>query len=208
MGVFAVPETGKSRVVELNHPLAAHHLSILRDTKTTSSQFRNQVQLLSMLLAVKATEDLELERYRLQTPLCSMDGQRISQRIALVPILRAGLGLVDPVLRLLPDAEVWHLGMYRDEETAQPVEYYSKRFADVANSQSLAEYTVINLNARWNVSDRLAVSLAGVNLTNVIGLTEGNPRAGQFVSGDAGARYYLARPILGTSWRAALTYRF
>ena len=125
-GSFAVPETGKSRVVELNHPLAAHHLSILRDTKTTSSQFRNQVQLLSMLLAVKATEDLELERYRLQTPLCSMDGQRISQRIALVPILRAGLGLVDPVLRLLPDAEVWHLGMYRDEETAQPVEYYSK----------------------------------------------------------------------------------
>jgi hypothetical protein len=54
----------------------------------------------------------------------------------------------------------------------------------------------------------MAVSLAGVNLTNVIGLTEGNPRAGQFVSGDAGARYYLARPILGTSWRAALTYRF
>ena len=89
-----------------------------------------------------------------------------------------------------------------------PVEYYSKRFADVANSQSLAEYTVINLNARWNVTDRMAVSLAGVNLTNVIGLTEGNPRAGQFVSGDAGARYYLARPILGTSWRAALTYRF
>jgi hypothetical protein len=67
---------------------------------------------------------------------------------------------------------------------------------------------VINLNARGNVSDRMAVSLAGVNLTNVIGLTEGNPRAGQFISGDAGARYYLARPILGTSWRAALTYRF
>jgi outer membrane receptor protein involved in Fe transport len=89
-----------------------------------------------------------------------------------------------------------------------PVEYYSKRYADVANSQSLAEYTVINLNARWNVSDRLAVSLAGVNLTNVIGLTEGNPRAGQFISGDAGARYYLARPILGPAWRAALTYRF
>ncbi|MBM3967418.1 MAG: uracil phosphoribosyltransferase [Planctomycetes bacterium] len=126
MGVIAVQSTGPSRVVELNHPLASHHLSILRDTKTTPSQFRNQVQLLSMLLAVKATEDLALEPHSLQTPLCAMEGYRISQRIAIVPILRAGLGLVDPVLRLLPDAEVWHLGMYRDEETAQPVEYYSK----------------------------------------------------------------------------------
>jgi hypothetical protein len=67
---------------------------------------------------------------------------------------------------------------------------------------------VVNLNLRWNVTDSVAFSVAGANLTNEIGLTEGNPRAGQFISGDAGARYYLARPVLGQSWRAAVTVRF
>jgi hypothetical protein len=89
-----------------------------------------------------------------------------------------------------------------------PIEYYSDRFADAANSQKLPSYTVYNVNARWDVSDRFALSLAGVNLSNEIGLTEGNPRAGQFISGDAGARYFAARPILGRSWRAAATFRF
>lgn len=89
-----------------------------------------------------------------------------------------------------------------------PVEYYSKRFADAANSQSLRPYMVLNFNARWKLSDRFALSLAGVNLSNEIGLTEGNPRAGQFISGDAGARYYLARPVLGRSWRLSATYSF
>jgi outer membrane receptor protein involved in Fe transport len=89
-----------------------------------------------------------------------------------------------------------------------PIEYYSKRYADTANTQSLPAYTVVNLNARWDVTDALSFSLAGVNLTNEIGLTEGNPRAGQFISGDAGAKYYLARPVLGRSWRVAATYRF
>ena len=89
-----------------------------------------------------------------------------------------------------------------------PIEYYSDRFADAANSQKLPSYTVYNVNARWDVSDRFALSLAGVNLSNEIGLTEGNPRAGQFISGDAGARFFSARPILGRSWRAAATFRF
>jgi outer membrane receptor protein involved in Fe transport len=89
-----------------------------------------------------------------------------------------------------------------------PIEYYSKRFADTANTQSLPAYTVINLNARWNVTDALSLAIAGANLTNEIGLTEGNPRAGQFISGDAGARYFLARPILGRTWRVSASYRF
>ncbi|MFO0011259.1 MAG: uracil phosphoribosyltransferase [Planctomycetota bacterium] len=113
-------------VYELDHPLAAHHLSILRDVATPSPLFRMQVRLLSMLLAVKATEDLALEPRSVTTPLTQMQGKRLTGKIAIVPILRAGLGLVDPVLELLPDAQVWHLGMYRDEETAMPVEYYSK----------------------------------------------------------------------------------
>lgn len=113
-------------VFELEHPLAAHHLSILRDVKTSSPLFRTQVRLLSMLLAVKATEDLALEPMTITTPLTQMEGKRIHGTVAIVPILRAGLGLVEPVLELLPDAQVWHLGMYRDEATAMPVEYYSK----------------------------------------------------------------------------------
>lgn len=113
-------------VFELTHPLAAHHLSILRDTSTSSSQFRTQIHLLGMLLAVRATDDLLLASTMVKTPLTEMTGHRMTQRIGIVPILRAGLGLVEPVLQLLPDAEVWHLGMYRDEATAQPVEYYCK----------------------------------------------------------------------------------
>ncbi len=110
----------------LDHPLAVHHLSILRDEKTNPAQFRNQIHLLSMLLAVYATNDLVLEDCMVQTPIQEMSGKRLAHRVAIVPILRAGLGLVEPVLQLLPDAEVWHLGMYRDEATAQPVEYYCK----------------------------------------------------------------------------------
>ena len=96
-----------SKTVELHHPLAKHHLAILRDQSTPPVLFRNQIRLLSMLLAVRATEDLSLT-------------------IAIIPILRAGLGLVEPILELIPNAEVWHLGMYRDEETAKPIEYYCK----------------------------------------------------------------------------------
>lgn len=117
-------------VFELEHPLAAHHLSILRDVGTQPAWFRQQVRLLAMLLAVRATEGLNVVAHRVETPLETMTGSRLADRVAIVPILRAGLGLVDPVLELIPDAEVWHLGMYRDEATAQPVEYYSKLPAD------------------------------------------------------------------------------
>jgi len=107
-------------------------------------------------------------------------------------------------LRIVPGLNVMG-GKLRIET---PIEYYSERYADAANTQSLPAYTVVNLNARWDITDALSISLAGVNLTNEIGLTEGNPRAGQFISGDAGAKYYLARPVLGRSWRLAAAYRF
>jgi uracil phosphoribosyltransferase len=115
---------------ELQHPLAAHHLAILRDAATPPAQFRNQVDLLATLLAIECTQDLKLAPISVKTPIGVAAAKRLSQRIAIVPILRAGLGLVNPVLQLLPEAEVWHLGMYRDEETALPVEYYSKLPAD------------------------------------------------------------------------------
>ena len=113
-------------LTEVSHPLIKHHLSRLRDKATPSAEFRQLVQRLAVLLAYEATKDLTLEPTEIETPLTRMTGQTLSQRIGLIPILRAGLGMVDPILNLIPTAEVWHLGLYRDETTARPVEYYSK----------------------------------------------------------------------------------
>ena len=115
-----------SHVTEIDHPLVRHHLTRLRDETTSASEFRVLVERLAGLLAYEATNDLEWAAVPVQTPLTLAEGHQLTQRIGLVPILRAGLGMVDPVVRLLPMAEVWHLGLYRDEETARPVEYYSK----------------------------------------------------------------------------------
>jgi uracil phosphoribosyltransferase len=113
-------------MLELKHPLVKHHLSILRDSSTPPWLFRLQIHRLATLLAFAATEDLPLEPRSVTTPLTTTTGHQLSCRIALLPILRAGLGLVDPLQSLLPDAEVWHMGMYRDEITSRPVEYYCK----------------------------------------------------------------------------------
>ena len=115
-----------SKVTEVTHPLIKHHMVRLRDKSTSSFEFRMLIGRLATLLAYEATKDLELRPQDLTTPLCKTTGHVLNQRIGIVPILRAGLGMVDPVLNLIPDAEVWHLGLYRDEETALPVEYYSK----------------------------------------------------------------------------------
>lgn len=113
-------------VFEVAHPLIRHHLSRLRERETPPEEFRLLIGRLATLLAYEATKDLELAETRIETPLTAMTGQRLNGRIGLVPILRAGLGMVDSVLNLIPAAEVWHLGVYRDEKTAQPVEYYSR----------------------------------------------------------------------------------
>jgi len=115
-----------SHVVEVRHPLVQHHLARLRDKSTPPDEFRTLIQRLTELLVYEATQDLKLGDVEVVTPLTTMTGQRLSQQIGLVPILRAGLGMVDPVLNLIPSAEVWHLGLYRDEATALPVHYYSK----------------------------------------------------------------------------------
>jgi len=115
-----------SQVIEVRHPLVQSHLARLRDKLTPPVEFRMLVRRLTGLVAYEATQDLSLRDIPIETPLTTMTGQTLSQQIGLIPILRAGLGMVEPVLDLIPDAEVWHLGLYRDEATAQPVEYYSK----------------------------------------------------------------------------------
>ena len=123
-------------VFVVDHPLVAHHVSRMRRIETRPSEFRDLVRRLAALMAYEATQDLPTVACRVTTPLTETDGVQVSGRIGLVPILRAGLGMVDPILDLLPMAEVWHLGLYRDEDTAQPVRYYdklpAKRPVDVA----------------------------------------------------------------------------
>jgi uracil phosphoribosyltransferase len=124
----AASDAGRLRggVFHIDHPLVAHHVTRMRRESTKSSEFRGLVRKLAVLMAYEATKDLPLRPYEVQTPLAKVDGVQLCGRIGLVPILRAGLGMVDPVLDLLPMAEVWHLGLYRDESTAQPVRYYDK----------------------------------------------------------------------------------
>ena len=110
----------------IDHPLVKHHLSRLRDRTTPPYAFRNLVQRLTELLTYEATKDLAVDPVAVETPMQKADGHRLSHRVGLVPILRAGLGMVDPVLAMLPDAEVWHLGFYRGEATLRPGEYYKK----------------------------------------------------------------------------------
>jgi uracil phosphoribosyltransferase len=113
-------------VVVSRHPLVLHKLALLRDRATEPPQFRALVRDLSQLLFYEVAADLRLNRVNIRTPLADGAGEQIADRIALVPILRAGLGMAQAVLELLPSARVWHLGLYRDHETLKPVTYYNK----------------------------------------------------------------------------------
>ncbi len=111
---------------ESSHPLIKHKIDLLRRPETKPKQFRELVRELSMLLAYEATQDLQLERHTVNTGLGIAEGQTLSEKIGLVPVLRAGLGMVDGIWEMIPSAEVWHIGLYRDEETLLPVSYYNK----------------------------------------------------------------------------------
>ena len=113
-------------VFVLQHPLVDHHLCRLRDRTTPSNIFRATMRRMSVLLAYEATQDLELKAVEVETPLARTGGRRLNQRIGLVPILRAGLGMVAGIHEMMPGAEVWHIGLYRDHATLQPVQYYNK----------------------------------------------------------------------------------
>ncbi|MBV6400802.1 MAG: Uracil phosphoribosyltransferase [Anaerolineales bacterium] len=115
-----------SNVYASNHPLVAHKLSRLRDKITEPKKFRELVREIAALLAYEATADLAVAPREFETPLAKMTGSELKEKIGLVPILRAGLGMVEGIWELMPVAEVWHIGLYRDEHTLRPVEYYNK----------------------------------------------------------------------------------
>lgn len=123
----------RSRVCVVDHPLVQHKLSILRDEATGTKMFRDLIRELAMFEAYEATRDLPLVDVEVKTPVASAVCKQISGRkLAIVPILRAGLGMVDGVLELIPAARVGHVGMYRDEVTHEPHEYYAKLPVDIA----------------------------------------------------------------------------
>ncbi|MBQ4627330.1 MAG: uracil phosphoribosyltransferase [Clostridia bacterium] len=121
-----------SKVVIMDHPLIHHKLSILRNEKTGSKEFRNLVSEIATLMCYEATRDLPLKEIETKTPIAVAKTKVLAgKKLAFVPILRAGLGMVDGVLALVPSARVGHIGLYRDPDTLQPVEYYCKLPADI-----------------------------------------------------------------------------
>ncbi|HYE79313.1 MAG TPA: uracil phosphoribosyltransferase, partial [bacterium] len=113
-------------VTVVNHPVLAHALAIIRQRETDPAAFRDAARQIAIGLLLEATRDLPTVEVPVQTPLMATTGRRLAGRLGVVPILRAGLGFMEPVLTLLPGAEIWHLGIFRDEESLQPVTYYNK----------------------------------------------------------------------------------
>ena len=160
------------------HPAVLHKLAILRDEKTEPKKFREVVRELSWLLGYEALADVRVQPLKVRTPLEEMDGSELGERIGLIPILRAGLGMVDAMLELMPTAEVWHLGLFRDERTLRPVEYYNK-LPDSANvdlclildpmlATGGSATAAIEVLKRWG-----AVTPVRIKLINLIAAPEG-----------------------------------
>ena len=121
----------------MNHPLIVHKLSIMRDKNTSVKDFRECAHEVALLLGYEATKEMDMESFEIETPITKTMGKRIKRKIALVPILRAGLGMVDALMNLIPAAKIGHIGLYRNEETLEPVEYYCKLPTDIEEREVL-----------------------------------------------------------------------
>mgnify|MGYP000874299520 CR=1 FL=1 len=154
-----------------NHPLVAHKLTILRNKFTEPKKFRELVREMAGLLAYEATVDLTLDVVEIDTPLTITQGWHLKEKIGLVPVLRAGLGMVEGIWSLMPSAEVWHIGLYRDEKTLKPVEYYNKLPIEPTVSVCLildpmlatggSAVATVDVLKRWGVSRIKFVGLIG-----------------------------------------------
>lgn len=115
-----------AKVYVSDHPLVKHKLTLLRNKDTESKKFRELIREITLLLAYEATRDLEVDECTVETPLATTTGYRLKEPIGLIPVLRSGLGMVEGIWELLPSAEVWHIGLFRDEQTLRPVAYYNR----------------------------------------------------------------------------------
>ena len=126
-----------SQLHVMDHPLIQHKISFLRDKETSVKDFREMAYEIALLMGYEATRDLKLTEHEVETPIAKTTGKFIAKQVALVPILRAGLGMVDALMSLIPAAKVGHVGLYRDPETHEPVEYYCKLPNDIEERQVL-----------------------------------------------------------------------
>ena len=125
-----------AKVVVMDHPLIQHKIGLIRKKETGTKDFRQAIGEIAMLICYEATRDLKLEDVEIETPICKTIAKELrGKKMAIIPILRAGLGMVDGVLQLIPAAKVGHIGLYRDPETLNPVEYYCKLPADCAERE-------------------------------------------------------------------------
>lgn len=125
-----------SRVTVINHPLIQHKLSIMRDINTGSKEFRELLGEIAMLMCYEVTRDFQLEDIEIETPICKTTAKMLTgKKVGIVPILRAGLGMVDGMMKIIPAAKVGHIGLYRDPATLKPVEYYCKLPSDITERE-------------------------------------------------------------------------
>lgn len=157
-----------SNVTIFDHPLIQHKLSILRDKNTSSKDFRELVSEIAMLMCYEVTRDLPLEEVEIETPICKTTVKHLAgKKLAIIPILRAGLGMVDGIRSLIPSARIGHIGLYRDETTLKPVEYYCKLPKDIADRDVIV------------VDPMLATGGSGIDAVSQIKLR--NPKSIKFV---------------------------
>ena len=127
-----------AKVHVMDHPLITHKISYIRSEEVGTKEFREMIGEIAQLMCYEATRDLKLEDVQIKTPICEMTGKSLAgKKLAIVPILRAGLGMVDGFLTLIPAAKVGHIGLYRDPETLEPVEYYCKLPNDISERQAI-----------------------------------------------------------------------
>ncbi len=164
-----------SKLFVMDHPLISHKIAMLRDKNTSVRDFRALVNEIALLMGYEATKDLKMTEVEVETPVATTKGQVIERQVALVPILRAGLGMVDALMSLIPAAKVGHIGLYRDHETLQPVEYYCKLPSDIEQRQVL----VLDPMLATGGSSSAAISFIkkrgakNIRLVCVIGAPEG-----------------------------------
>lgn len=125
-----------AEVKVMTHPLIQHKIGIIREKETSSKEFREMISEIAMLMSFEASRNLQLEDVQIETPICPTTVKRlVGKKMAVVPILRAGLGMVDGILTIIPAAKVGHIGLYRDPKTLEPVEYYCKLPSDIENRE-------------------------------------------------------------------------
>jgi uracil phosphoribosyltransferase len=168
-----------NNVFPSTHPLVAHKLALLRDKNTEPKKFRELIPEIAALLTYEATADLTLKPVTIETPLALAPGGMLAAKIGLVPILRAGLGMVEGAWNLMPSAEVWHIGLYRDERTLKPVEYYNKLPVEPTVSVCLildpmlatggSAVATVDILKRWGVTKIKFVGILGAppGITNL-----------------------------------------